>query len=202
MIRKTFSRLIVLLLIPVSSLLAEEHLAEETGHVAESPGIFSGDLFTSLFTIALFVLILVVLGKWAWGPILSGLQKREEHIRQSIEEAENARGEADKVLQDYKDQLAKAHKESQEILAKGRVDAIQLAEQFKQQAHKEAQALRQQAHRDIQSAKETALKDIYQQSTVIATDLAGRIIEKSLSPDDHQHLLQESLNKLQSGSFD
>jgi len=184
-----------------SPLLAAEEAAEETGHAVETPGIFSGDIFTSLFTIALFLIILLVLGKWAWGPILGGLKKREEHIRHTIEDAEKARLEAERVLREYQTQMASAQKEAQEILAKGRVDAIHLAEQFKKQAQEESQALRQQAARDIQAARDGALKEIYEQSTAIATDLAARIIQKNLSPEDHRHLLQESLQQLQNESF-
>ncbi len=202
MFRRTLSRLVSLLWMVVCPLAAfAEEAAEETGHAAESPGIFSGDIFTALFTIVLFLLIVFVLGKWAWGPILAGLQKREEHIRHTIEDADKARIEAERVLQEYQSQLASARKESQEILAKGRVEAIQMAEQFKKQAQEEAQSLRQQAARDIAAAKDGALKEIYEQSTVIATDLASRIIQKSLSPEDHRHLLQESLKHMQNGSY-
>ena len=202
MFRRTFSKVALVLWIPAYPLLAmAEETAEETGHAAESPSIFSGDIFTALFTIVLFLLLVAVLGKWAWGPILAGLQKREEHICHTIEDADKARVEAERVLQEYQNQLASARKEAQEILAKGRVDAIQLADQFKHQAQEEAQSLRQQAARDIQTAKEQALKEIYEQSTEIATDLASRIIKKTLSPEDHRHLLQESLSRLQNGSF-
>ena len=86
----------------------------------ESPDIFSGTWGTAILTLAIFIVLLAVLGKWAWGPILSGLQKREEHIRRSIEEAEQARADGEKALQEYKEQLAQAQSEAQVIIEQGR----------------------------------------------------------------------------------
>lgn len=172
---------------------ADEHAG---GHEGES-NIFAGNLGTSIITIAIFLVLLFILGRYAWRPILSGLQKREEHIRKSIEDAEKAQADAERALKEYQQKLNQANKEAEAVLEKGRKDAIKLADELKQKAQEEAGNLRQQAQADIEAAKDQALQDIYQQSADLATDLAGRIIGKSLSPDDHRALLQESLSKLQ-----
>jgi len=161
------------------------------------PNIFEGDWINVILTLAVFIVLLLVLRKWAWGPILSGLQKREEHIRHSIEEAEKARADGEKALAGYKEKLTEAQNEAQAIIVKGRADAVALAGEMKQKAQDEAQHLRAQAARDISSAKDQALKEMYDQSVNLAADIAGRIISKELSAEDHRDLLQESLNKLQ-----
>ena len=158
--------------------------------------IMDGSLMTSIFALIVFALLLAILAKYAWGPILASLQKREDHIRQSIENAEKAREDAEKALQDYQEQLAQARAESQAIIDKGRSDATQLAVTLKNQAKNEAQSLRDRAQQDIASAKNQALREIYDQVTNLATDMAGRIVQKSLTADDHRQLLQESLDKL------
>ena len=71
---------------------------------------------------------------------------------------------------------------------------------MKQEAQAEAKSLRDQAHQDIDYAKKQAVKDIHAQVTDLATDLAGKIIGKTLSPEDHRELLQESLNKLKNNN--
>ena len=186
-----------LLLIPATVLLgADAHGGTDNAAHQESPNIFSGTLGTAILTLAIFIVLLVILGKWAWGPILSGLQKREDHIRQSIEDAENARADAEKSLTQYKEQLATAENEAQSVIDKGRTDAAHLAEEMKEKAQAEAQELRQQAQRDIASARDQALRQIYDESADLATDLAGKIISKTLNPEDHRQLLQESLSKL------
>lgn len=166
----------------------------------ESPDIFSGTWGTAILTLAIFIVLLAVLGKWAWGPILSGLQKREEHIRRSIEEAEQARADAEKSLQEYKDQLAQARNEAQVIIELGRGEAVKLADELKQNAQEEAQKLRAQAQRDILSAKDEALRELCDQTCELATDIAGKILQRSLDAKDHRDLLADALNKLQTNS--
>ena len=195
MLRHWLIFLVCALLIPAGILSASD-----TGHGSDneaSGGIFDGDIFTAIFTVVLFLLILVVLGKWAWGPILDGLQKREEYIRQSIEEAGKSRQDAEKALQEYKDQLATAQDQSKEIIDKGKAAAVMLAEKMKENAQEEAKLLRDQANQDINYARNQAVKEIHAQATDLATDLAGKIIGKTLNPDDHRTLLEESLDKLQ-----
>jgi len=167
------------------------------GEASGDPNIFDGGPNNIIMSLAVFVILLAVLGKWAWGPILSGLQKREEHIRQSIEEAEKARADGEKALAEYKEKLTEAQGEAQAIIDKGRADAVALADELKQKAQEEGQHLRAQAARDISSAKDQALKEMYDQSVNLAADIAGRIIRKELNADDHRELLQESLNKMQ-----
>ena len=174
------------------------HGSPDTAHGESTgdPNIFEGGWGNVILTLSVFIVLLAVLGKWAWGPILAGLQKREEHIRQSIEEAEKARADGEKALAEYKEKLTEAQGEAQAIIDKGRADAVALAEELKQKAQDEGQHLRAQAARDISSAKDQALKEMYDQSVNLAADIAGRIIRKELSADDHRELLQESLNKL------
>lgn len=174
---------------------ASSEAAGEMGH--ESPNLFGGDIWLSIFTLVIFVILLAILGKFAWGPILSGLQKREEHIRNTIEEAQNARQEAEKSLAEYKEQLAQARQEAQAIIEKGRTDAARLAEDLRVKAQAEAQSLRDRAQQDIGSAKNQALNEIYDQVAVLATEIAGKIIQKSLNPEDHRQLLDESLRGIE-----
>lgn len=178
-----------------ASLMMVSVLCAETEGGA--PNIFAGDIFLSIFTIIIFVLLLVILRKAAWGPILSGLQKREEHIRNTIEEAQNARQEAEKALAEYKAQLVKANEEAQAIIEKGREDANRIAQDLHEKTQVEAQKLRDRAQQDIAAAKNQAINEIYEQVAVLATDIAGKIVSKTLSPDDHRQLLDESLSKIQ-----
>ncbi|MCP4711191.1 MAG: F0F1 ATP synthase subunit B [Planctomycetes bacterium] len=209
------SLILVLCVLPILAcrlLAQEEHVVEQpvqeagihaetvdTGHGegGSEPNIFAGDWGNVILTLSIFIVLLVVLRKWAWGPILTGLQKREDHIRQSIEEAEKARADGEKALSEYKEKLAEAQQEAQGIIDKGRADAVALAGEMKQKAKDEAQHLRTQAACDISSAKDAALKEMYDQSVHLAADIAGRIISKELNAEDHRELLQESLNKLQ-----
>jgi len=193
-------RFMVMVLFGRMALTARASEEAAGGGPEGSPNIFAGDLGTAFWTLAIFVVLLLILGKWAWGPILAGLKKREEHIRQTIADAEKARQEAEQALADYKNQMTQAQAEAQAIIAKGRQDAIQLAEDMKDKAQTEAQALRGRAEQDINLAKQQALKEIYDRTADLATNIAGRIISKSLNPEDHRKMVQEALSKLQNGT--
>ena len=197
MLRQGFILLLCFILIPAGMVWAADSHSDVSDEHGSGPDIFSGGLGTAVFTIAVFVVLLVILGKWAWGPILAGLQKREENIRSSIEEAQRAREEADEALAEYKAQLARARQESESIIEKGRDEALRLAEQLRDKAQQEAQLISTKAERDINVAKNQALKELYEQTTELATEMAAGIIGKTLTPEDHRELLQESLSKLQ-----
>lgn len=158
--------------------------------------IFAGGWGMAIWTLLFFGILLFVLRKWAWGPILSGLQKREEHIRKTIEEAEHARKQAEESLKQYQEQMAAAKKEAEAIMSQGRQDAEKLSQQMKEAAQQEAWSLRQQATRDIESARDQALRSLQQQTVDLAKEMAGRILERNLTVDDHQKLLQESLSQM------
>ncbi|MBN2376604.1 MAG: F0F1 ATP synthase subunit B [Sedimentisphaerales bacterium] len=177
--------------------------ASETGPADGAPkpaaetGIFAGDLFTAIFTVVLFFVLVVVLRKWAWGPILSGMKKREEHIRHTIEDAESSRAEAEQALANYKEQMAKAQDEARAILEKGRSEAAVLAEEIRDGAQVEARKLREKAVEDIESAKNQALKEISQQTCEMATEMAALVIGKNLNVDDQRRLVSEAMGQIQ-----
>ncbi|MCF7958863.1 MAG: F0F1 ATP synthase subunit B, partial [Phycisphaerae bacterium] len=161
--------------------LASEASGEGGEHV---PSIFDGGPFETIFAVVLFIVIFLILRKWAWGPILSGLQKREEYIRQSIEDADKAKADAEVSLKDYQEKLAQSQQEARDILEKGRADANKLADELKKNAQEEAGNIRIQTQRDIEQAKKQAIAEIHEQVAVLATELAGKIIGKTLTLED------------------
>src|SRR5215213_1566620 len=99
--------------------LAQEHGAQEPA--ANNP--FAGDIGNALWTLVIFGLVVVVLGKFAWGPLLRGLQAREEFIRESLEKARIERETAEIRLREYEERLATARAEATAIVEEGRRDA-------------------------------------------------------------------------------
>ncbi len=168
--------------------------AESTAH--EAPGIWDGDIFTSLFSIALFLVLLAVLGKWAWGPILDGLQKREEFIRQSLADAEKAREDAQKAQSDCEARLQEAESAASDIIARSWVEARELADKLKKETMAESRAMINQTQAEIAVARERALEEIHSTAVEMAAEMAGKIINRSINSADHQELIQNSLDQL------
>jgi F-type H+-transporting ATPase subunit b len=159
----------------------------------EAPSVFAGDVGNALWTILIFVLLLVVLGKYAWGPILASLQKREEFIRESLERAKRDRDEAEARLREYEARLALARTEATEIVETGRRDSAALARQIQEEAKRESQRILERARREIELAKAAAVKELYDTSARLAVEIAARILGRELAPQDHDRLIAESI---------
>jgi F-type H+-transporting ATPase subunit b len=166
----------------------------EAGHGSPSP--FAGDVGNVIWTLVIFGALLWVLGKFAWGPILNGLQSRETFIRDSLEQARDQRDEAKTLLAEYEKKLEAARGETEEILAEARrdADAVRLREETR--AKEEAEKLLARARREIEIAKDTAVKDLYAQAARLSTAAASKILARELNPADHERLIAESIDAI------
>jgi F-type H+-transporting ATPase subunit b len=178
-------------------LAAAPAMAAEGGHAeggANNP--FAGDIGNALWTVIIFVLVLVVLGKYAWGPILSNLQARENFIFESLEKAKKDRDEAEARLKQYEERLASARAEASAIVDEGRRDADVVKRRIEEEAREESNRIIDRARREIQIATDTATKELYMLAAHLATDMAARIVGKELTVQDQERLIAESIEAL------
>ncbi len=183
-------------LIPLVSfaLMAAPVLAQEAEHGEGASNPFAGDIGNALWTLVIFGLVVFVLGKFAWGPILNALQARETFIREALETAKRDRDEAELRRKEYEDRLAQARAEASAIVDEGRRDAAAVKHRIEEDARSEADKMIERAKREIQIATESATKELYQLSTRLATDMAGKVIGRELTPQDHERLIAEALD--------
>lgn len=172
-------------------------LAAEAEHGGEAPSLFAGDLGNSFWTLLIFVIVLVVLGKYAWGPILNSLQTRENFIREALERAKRDRDEAEARLREYEERLATARAEATAIVEEGRRDADVVRRRIEEDAKHEGEKMVQRAKREIQIATDTATKELYQLSARLATDMASRVVGRELTTQDHERLIREAIQEIQ-----
>jgi len=165
----------------------------------ESPSLLSGDLGNSLWTLVIFVLVLVILGKFAWGPILNTLQTRESFIREALEKAKHDREAAEARLKEYEAKLAASRAEATAIVEEGRRDADVVKRRIEATAKEEADKMIERAKREIHIATDTATKELYTLSAKLATQLAARVIGRELTPQDHARLISEAIDGIDSG---
>jgi F-type H+-transporting ATPase subunit b len=171
-------------------------LAAEAGHAAEEPSLFAGDLGNAIFTLLIFVLVLVVLARFAWGPLLSALQKREKYIHDSLASAKRDREASEQRLREIEARLAKAHEEASAIVDEGRRDAEVVKRRIEEEARKSADDLVSRAKREIGIARDSALKDLYEQSAQLAMTMAGSVLRRQVTPEDQQRLISEALSEM------
>lgn len=160
------------------------------------PSIFEGGIGNSIVTLIIFGGVLYILGRYAWPPLLKALQEREAQIRDSLDRAKQERVAAEKLLAEYKEQLAKANQEALAIVDEGRRDANEVRRRMQEETRVEAAAMVDRARKEIHLARDSAIKDLYDRTAELAVQVAGGIIRKELKPDDHRSLVNESLQRM------
>ncbi len=183
-------RVTALMIVTVSAVPA---LASEEG---ASPSLFTGDLGNIFWTLLTFVVVLIVLGKFAWAPILGALKKREDFIRESLEQAKKEREESEAKHREYNEKLSAARAEATAIVEEGRRDAEAVRHQVEADTRKETAATIDRAKREIAIATDTAVKELYELTGKLATEIASRLIQKELDQQEHQRLIAESIEEL------
>lgn len=167
------------------------------GHAEGAPvSPFVGDVGNMIWTLLIFLIVVVVLGKFAWGPILGLLQKREDFIRESLEQAKKDREEAEATLKAHAEKLDGARAEASAIVDEARRDAEVVKRKIEETTKKEADTMLERARREIQVATDTAVRELYDLSGKLATDVASRIIRKEIDAKEHERLIAESLDEL------
>ena len=170
--------------------------AEDAHGAEEPPSVFAGTIAQSIAAVIVFLVLLGVLYKKAWGPILTGLQDRENKIKSDLESAEKQAVEAAQTLDAYRTQLKEAQAEAAGLIEQARKDAEQVAAKLRSDTEADIKSIKDRATSDIASAKEQAVKDIYAQAAQLSTTIAGRILQREINADDQQQLVQASLNEL------
>lgn len=154
------------------------------------------NLGTFLFTIAVFICLLIVLRATAWKPILTGLKTREAAIRDSVEAAKRAREEAERSTRELEARMAEAQRQASLQMTQAKADAVKVAEGIRVQAEAEATQLKDRTLREIDAAKQQALTDINNHAAELGTAVARRILQRDVSANDQQRLVEESLAEL------
>jgi F-type H+-transporting ATPase subunit b len=173
-------------------------VAAQWAHAAEGgdKSIFDLRFDLGLWTIVVFLALFWILKKYAWGPILQGLQKREQTIRGALADAHRASEEARGIRAELQQQLDRASEKVREILDAARRDSERLKDDMVGKARSEIQAERDRLRREIDMAKEQALQQIWTQSAQLATLISAKAIRRQLTEADHRHLVDEALAEL------
>ncbi|HEX8910139.1 MAG TPA: F0F1 ATP synthase subunit B [Anaeromyxobacteraceae bacterium] len=150
----------------------------------------------TLWTAITFLVLIVVLGKFAWGPIVKMLDERERTIRDAIEQAKKERAEAEKMLAEQKASLAAAQREAAALAQRSKAEVEALRVDLTARARKEADDLVVQARRQIQDEKAKAIAELKGQVADLAIDAARRLIKSSLDEKAQRALVEEYIAQL------
>ncbi len=149
-----------------------------------------------IWTIVTFILLLLVLQKFAWKPLLQSLQQREEHVRNSLERAEQAKKEAEHLLEENRRQLQQAEQEGHRLLSETRSLAEKLKEEIIDKANQQSRRLIDQAREEIQRDKEVALTELRGEVADLAIHAAEKILNETLDETKHRKIVDGYLKQL------
>ena len=158
--------------------------------------LITPEIGTIFWTVVTFVILAALLGRFAWKPLLATLEERERTIRESLEQAQRARAEADETLRRNQEVLAGARRETAAILEQGKREAEALKGEIVAQARKEAQAIADQGRQQLQFEQKQALEQLRRQVADLAIQAAEAIVRRSLDDSTQRQLVDEYVRGL------
>ena len=173
-------------------------LQETVQHGAgEAPsGLLSPNGGVMVWTLVIFIVLLVVLSKYAFKPITKAVEDREKSLADAIEAAQRDREESGRLLQDQRDQIEGARDEAQRIIAEARTAAEQVRGKMIEQAHGETTDLLDRARREIVAERDRAIADMRLEAVDLAIAGASRVIGKNMDDQSNRQLVESFLQSV------
>lgn len=162
----------------------------------ESFPLFSLNAGVVIWTLIIFLGLVIVLGKFAWKPILGALEARERRIQEILDAAARDRAEAEKTLAEHRRQLAEARQQSQQLMAEGRQGAERLRQEMLETARRQQEELLTRAKDDIRREQENAIQEIRREAVDLSLAAASKLVEKRLDAAEDRRLVQDYLSRL------
>lgn len=149
-----------------------------------------------IWTILTFLLLLAILKKVAWKPILTALDKREKEIADSLIKAEQAKQEAQKILEENQATLSKAEEESKKIIDQSREYADNLKEQLMKESKDQAQKIIEDASAEIERKKNAAFEELKNQIADISVNAAEKIMKENIDANKNKQIVNKYLSEI------
>lgn len=158
--------------------------------VQPDPGLY-------IWTIVTFLVLLALLAKFAWRPLLRALEQRQESIARSLEDAARARQELERLHVESARILAEARTQAEAILSRTREDASRFREELKGKAQAEAAAIVRNAEKQIELEAARALQQIRHEAVDLSVAIASKLLQRHVSRADNERLIEETFRQLE-----
>lgn len=152
-----------------------------------------------IVTVALFLILMLLLKKFAWGPLMGVMNERSELIASEIEEAEKSRIETKKLLDEQQQLLKDARQDAQAIVENARVQGESQREEIITAARNEVARLKEEATLEIASEKEKAVAAVREEFVSLSVLAASKVLSKEISEEDNRALIEETIAKAGDG---
>lgn len=149
-----------------------------------------------VWTLITFLIVVAILGFFAWKPIIQALDARAEKIHGDLEKAETLRTEAEKLLASYNTKIKEAKDEALAIVNEAKTDANNLKKKMLDETQSEIKSLKDQSLKDIDLSRLKAIQDVQEKVIELSVAVAGQILEKQLKQEDHTSFVKSEIAKL------
>lgn len=157
--------------------------------VQVDPGLY-------IWTIIIFLVLLFLLMKFAWKPLLAMLEKREDNIRHALLDAKKARDELANVKEDTEKLLSEARNESHAIIAAGKKNAEKMKDEIIEKAQNKSDTLLAEVKKQIQVEKDRAVADVKAEVVNLSMEIAQKLIKRNLTKEDNLKLINDSIGSM------
>ena len=188
--RSLLLRSIVLLALSPVVLLAQE--AEGGG----TRTFMRPDTGVMVWTLVIFVILMLVLSRYAFGPLTRAVEAREKALQDALDAAKADRDAAAKLLSEHQAQIEAARDEAQKYIAEGRAVAEKMRADMIEQTRKEQQDMLERARRDIESEKDKAISQLRREAVDLALAGASKVIEQNLESQKNRQLVESYLSSI------
>jgi len=158
--------------------------------VQPDPGLY-------IWTIATFLLLLALLARFAWRPLLDALERRQQSIVKSLEDARQAKKELEQINAESARIVNAARAEAEAIVARTRADAVRFGEDLKKKARADAEQIVKNAEREIEQQTARAVERIRHESIDLSVAIASKILQRNVSSADTDRLMEETFREIQ-----
>lgn len=155
----------------------------------EGGGLFDINPGLSIWATVVFLALLGILWKFAWGPLLAAVDEREDRIQTALDDSAEAREQAQKLLEEHKAQLADARRQANELIAEGKAAGQRLRAEIEEKARAEAQSILESARAEISRERDQAIAELRKESVDLALAAAGKLLGEKIDPQADRQLV-------------
>jgi F-type H+-transporting ATPase subunit b len=157
--------------------------------VRVDPGLF-------IWTIVTFLLLVFLLRRFAWGPLMGALDRRQQTIAAAVDDARKTKEELERVQRESTQVVNEARREAEAIVTRARSDAERFREDLRTKAAAEAATITRNAERQIQQETARAIGQLRQEAIDLSVAIASKLLRRTVTREDNERLIQDVIEKL------
>lgn len=159
-------------------------------------GLYDINTGLSFWTLVVFGILVFLLGKYAWGPILGAVEAREQGIQAALDEAAARNQEAARLLAEHKEQIAGARRQASDLIAEGRAAGEEVRAEIEVKAREEAQAIIDRARAEIERERDAAIQALRKESVDLALAAASKLLQENLDQEKDRRLVERYISEM------